>query len=78
MEAYKFETTIQENGTIQVPHFHKLKYRNVEVVLLIKQPEIEKDSKEQEAQEFIDKWFGFFSEIETDDVRYNAIIGKDK
>ncbi len=44
----------------------------------MKQPQIEQKSKEQEAQEFFDKWFGFFSEIETDDIRYNAIIGKDK
>lgn len=37
-----------------------------------------KKSKVQEVEEFLDKWYGFFSEIETDDVRYNAIIGKDK
>ncbi len=35
MEAYKFETKILENGTIQVPNFQKLKYKNVEVVLLV-------------------------------------------
>jgi hypothetical protein len=77
MEAYKFETTITENGTIKVPKFQKIKNKKVEVVLLFK-PEIEEKSKEQETKEFLDKWFGFFSEIDTDDARYNAIIGKDK
>ncbi len=78
MEAYRFETKIPENGIIQVPNFQELKDKNVEVVLLVKKSQIEKQSKEKEAQEFLDKWFGFFSEIDTDDVRYNAIIGKSK
>ncbi len=78
MEAYRFETKILEDGIIQVPDIQKLKDKNVEVVLLIKQPQIEQKSKEQETQEFIDKWFGFFSEVDTEDVRYNAIIGKGK
>ncbi len=78
MEAYKFETKILEDGTIRVPNFHKLKSKDVEVVLLVKQSQVLQKSKEQEVQEFLDKWFGFFSEIDTDDVRYNAIIGKEK
>ncbi len=47
MEVYKFETTILENGTIQVPNFQKLKSKKVEVVLLVKQPQVEQKSKEQ-------------------------------
>ncbi len=78
MEAYKFETKILEDGTIRVPNFQKLKSKNVEVVLLVKQAQTLQKTKEQEAQEFLDKWFGFFSGIETDDVRYNAIIGVEK
>lgn len=78
MEAYKFKTTVSENGTIQIPNFHKLKNKNVEVVLLFKQPEIEQKSKEQEVKEFVDQWYGFFSEIDIDDIRYNAILGNDK
>lgn len=77
MEAYRFKTTILENGMIQVPNFQKLKSKNVEVLLLFK-PKIVQETKEQEAQEFINKWFGYFPEIETGDIRYNAIIGKDK
>ncbi len=79
MEAYKFETTILDNGMIQVPNYQKLKSKNVEVVLLIKQqPEVELKSKNQEIQEFVDKWYGFFPEIDIDDIRYNAILGNYK
>jgi len=77
MGAYKFETTILENGMIQVPDFQKLKSKKVEVLILYKN-EPEQDIKEKEAEEFINKWFGYFPIIETDDIRYNAIIGKEK
>ncbi len=77
MEAYKFETTLLENGMIQVPDFQKLKSKKVEVLILYKN-EPEQDIKEKEAEEFINKWFGYFPIIETDDIRYNAIIGKEK
>jgi len=36
MEAYKFETTLLENGMIQVPDFQKLKSKKVEVLILYK------------------------------------------
>lgn len=77
MEAIKFETVILENGIIRVPDFQKLKSKKVEVLILFK-PEIESETREKETEEFINKWFGYFPEIDTDDVRYNAIIGKNK
>jgi hypothetical protein len=75
MEAYKFETTILENGMIQIPNFQKLKSRKVEVLILYK-IENEPEPKVKEAEEFINKWFGYFPIIDTDDIRYNAIISK--
>lgn len=75
MEAYKFETIILENGMIQIPNFQKIKSKKVEVLLLFK-TEKDETNKEKEAEEFINKWFGYFPVIETDDIRYNAIIGK--
>jgi len=75
MEAYKFETTILENGMIQIPNFQKLKSKKVEVLILY-QLEKEPETKVKEAEEFINKWFGYFPIIDTDDIRYNAIIGK--
>ncbi len=78
MEAYKFETTVLENGMIQIPNYQKLKSKKVEVVLRVKQSEIEIKSKKQKVQEFVDKWYGFFPEINIEDIRYNAILGNDK
>ncbi len=78
MEAYKFETTVLENGMIQIPNYQDLKSKNVEVVLLVKSSTTELKSKQQEIKAFVDKWYGFFPEIDTDDIRYNAILGNDK
>ncbi len=77
MEAYKFETIIPENGMIQVPNYEKLRSKKVEVLLLLK-PGKEENLEEYDIEAFVDNWFGYFPEIDTDDVRYNAIIGKEK
>jgi len=75
MEAVRFETTILDNGMIQIPNFQKMKSKKVEVVILYK-PENEQDIKEKEAEEFINKWFGYFPLIDSDQARYNAIVSK--
>ncbi len=77
MDIYRFETTVLDNGTIFIPDFEKFKKQNVEVSLILKsEPTIE--NKEEILNQFLDKWFGHFPQIETEDVRYNAIIGKEK
>ncbi len=35
MEAYKFETTIQENGVIQIPEMARLTHQRVEVFVVV-------------------------------------------
>ncbi len=77
MEAYKFETMVLENGMIQVPDFLKYKAHRVEVILVLK-PQKKQIENKKTIEDFLDKWFGYFPEIETDDVRYNAIMGKHK
>ncbi|OQX97071.1 MAG: hypothetical protein B6I24_09930 [Bacteroidetes bacterium 4572_128] len=77
METYKFETTVLENGMIQIPDFLKYKTQRVEVFLVLKQKK-KLIKKEKNVEDFLDKWFAYFPEIETNDVRYNAIIGKNK
>ena len=77
MEAYKFETTVLENGMIRVPDFMKYKSKRVEVFLVFK-PQKMQEKKEKAIEGFLDKWFGNFPEMETDDVRYNAIMEKYK
>ena len=77
MKTYKFETTVLENGMIQIPDFLKYKTQRVEIILMFK-PQKKRIEKEKDVEDFLDKWFGYFPEIETNDVRYNAIIGKHK
>ncbi len=79
MEAYKFETTVLDNGVIQIPEMAKYKNKKVQV-FLIPEYSIQEGNKQnniQHVEEFINTWVGYFSDIETDDIRYNAIMGKD-
>jgi len=80
MEAFKFETTILENGIIQIPEIAKYKNQKVQIFLIpeFSIKEEEEKSNIQHVEEFINTWVGHFAEIETDDIRYNAILGKDK
>lgn len=57
-------------------NFQKYTSKRVEVFLVLK-PEEKERKKELYLDEMLNKWFGYFPEIETDDVRYNPIIGKE-
>lgn len=76
MEAYKFETIILENGMIKVPELEKYKSMKVEVFVVLKPTETKK--KDESISEFLEKWGGFFNEVSTTDIRYNAIMDKHK
>lgn len=77
MEAYKFETTVLENGIIKIPQFNKFENKRVQIVITLKEPE-KITEKEKSLKEFFDKWGGFFSTVETDDIRYNYLMEKYK
>jgi len=78
MQAYKFETTVGENGTIQVPELKKFKDKKVELFVVLR-PEEETDTKDRLSIEaFLNKWSGFFEPVETDDMRYNYLMEKYK
>ncbi len=79
MEAYKFETTVLEDGVIRIPEIARYKNKKVQVFLIPDsyiQENKEKNNIEQ-VEDFINNWVGYFSDIDTDDIRYNAIMGKD-
>ncbi len=78
MEAYKFETTVLENGVIQIPEIAKYKNQKVQIFLIPDYSVQEEKNNEQHVEEFINTWVGYFSDIETDDIRYNAIMKKEK
>ena len=75
MEAFKFETTVLEDGTIKIPQLKDFVNKKIELFYIIKSNEEEKNEKTS-IEEFLDEWTGFFSEIETDDLKYNRIMEK--
>ncbi|MEN8122548.1 MAG: hypothetical protein ABFS35_19555 [Bacteroidota bacterium] len=77
MEAYKFETKVLENGIIKIPEISKYKNQEIEIIVMFK-PIAKKAKQKKSIEEFFDKWGGYFSAIETNDERYNAIMDKHK
>lgn len=56
MEAYKFETIVQQEGVIQIPEISGLANREVEVFIMVKpKAKLRPESFER----FLDKWGGF-------------------
>lgn len=76
MEARKFATKVHENGILKIPELKKYKNQKVEVFVVIK-PENNKQ-KNKSINDFLTKWSGFFSSIDTDDPKYNYLTEKHK
>ena len=79
LQAVKY-TTVLENGIIKIPQLKKYKKQEVEIFIVLKPSKIKehKEHKEQSISDFLDKWTGYFSEVETDDFRYNYLMEKYK
>ncbi len=75
MEAYKFETTVLENGMIKIPQLNKYKNQQIEIFILLKPQQKEKEQKIS-ADEFLKKWTGFIPEIDTKTEKYNYLMEK--
>ncbi len=80
MEAYKFETTILENGVIQIPEFYRFQNRRVRISIeTINDTKKELEEKRKILEDFFDTWGGFFPNSEdTDDDRYSYLMEKYK
>ena len=76
LQAVKY-TTVIENGIIRIPQFEKYQKQEVEIFIVLKPQNIEKPKKKP-ITDFLDKWSGFFSEIETNDFKYNYLMEKYK
>lgn len=77
MEAYKFATTVLENGIIKIPELIAYTDQNVEVFVVVKTKKNIKANKKT-MQDFFAKWAGAFSIAQTDDIKYNYLIDKYK
>ncbi len=79
MEAYKFETTILENGIIKIPDFQEFESKEVEVFIVFKPQKKIKEDKKQTIEEFIKEWTGFAKGVEnTDKAKYEYLMEKYK
>ena len=77
MEAYKFETTILENGMIKVPQLDKYTNRQIEIFIILKPQIVEKEQKIS-TDEFLKKWTGFAKGIDPDTEKFNYLMEKYK
>ncbi len=69
MEAYKFETTIQEDGVIQIPEMARLAHQRVEVFIVVPPPATQETKSSHPIEAFLDKWRGFLKGCDPDELR---------
>jgi hypothetical protein len=77
METYKFETTVSESGTIQLPEVSKFANRKIAVSIVIKQQVGQEETKnEQTPEQFTGKWRGLLKGINPDEAKYRYLSEK--
>lgn len=74
MRTYKFETTIKENGMIQLPELAQFVDLDVELIVVVKtklpqSQEMETPSIEQ----FLQKWRGFLKGVDPDEAKFQYL-----
>ena len=75
MQAYKYETRISKTGQIKLPINNQLFDKEVEIIIVPKQ---ETKSSQLKTSDFIDRWSGFLTNSNTDDMKYQYLIDKYK
>ncbi len=77
MEALKFETTVLENGIIQIPELSQFAHRPVEIFIIPKPSDSEEDpEKQQTIEQFLEKWTGFLKGANPDDAKLEYLRRK--
>jgi len=76
LQAYKFETTVLENGIIQIPDFKDFVNQEIEILVFMKPHPVKR--KKLTVDEFINKWAGFITSTNTDDLKFQYLIEKYK
>lgn len=77
MEALKFVTKVRKHGIIKIPALESYANKKVNVIVTLK-PEKQDITTQNKIDDFLDKWTGFFSIVETDDTKYNYLMEKYK
>lgn len=77
MEALKFVTKVRKHGIIKIPALEIYANKKVDVIVTLK-PEEHDDNAQTKIDDFLEKWAGFFSEVDTDDAKYSYLMEKYK
>jgi hypothetical protein len=75
MQAYKYETRISKTGQIKLPLNTQLFDKEVDIIIVPKQ---KTKSSKLVTTDFVDKWSGFLTNTDTDDLRYQYLTDKYK
>lgn len=67
MEAYKFKTTVEEEGVLRIPEIARLAHQQVEVFVVVA-PDTEAGSA-QTVQQFLDKWQGLLQDFDVEELK---------
>lgn len=77
MEAYKFETTVEEDGIIRIPEISQFAHRDVEIFLVFKYPENPpENARERRVEHFLNTWTGILKGSDPDEAKRDYLRGK--
>ncbi|MEJ5311053.1 MAG: hypothetical protein WHX52_14920 [Anaerolineae bacterium] len=69
METYRFETTVKDNGIIQIPEIVHLARQKVEVIVMVSPVFAQETDKAYAIDRFLDKWRGFLKDTDPDELK---------
>ena len=75
MRAFKFDTRISKDGTIQIPFTPSLYNTEVEITIV---PKVVKKNHKNAGKDFVKKWAGFLSIDDTDSSKLDYLSEKYK
>jgi hypothetical protein len=75
MRAFKFDTRISKDGTIQIPFTPSLFNTEVEIIIV---PKEEKKRIKKAGRKFVEQWTGFLSSNDTDSSKFDYLSEKYK
>ena len=75
MRAFKFNTRISKDGTIQIPFTPSLFNTEVEIIIV---PTEEKKRIKKAGRKFVEKWAGFLNSNDTDSSKFDYLSEKYK
>lgn len=76
MEAYKFETTVSQDGTFRIPECARFANQPVEVFVMVKTLEESQHEPSQSIEEFLNKWAGVLGDVDPDELKHQYLQKK--